>query len=111
MILAGFQRYQLHHCLAFVRFVDDLQGFFNKGNQVILFQEYTLITWLEASVEGLGLHAARLDIVAMYAFALGPDATALSRESYEGAGGPTTTLHGSAHGSVPLRKAVGDMRW
>ena len=111
MISRVFNYNQLPNCLAFASFVDDLQGFFNKGNQVILFQEYTLITWLEASVEGLGLHAARLDIVAMCAFALGPDATALSRESYEGAGGPTTTLHGSAHGSVPPRKAVGRMRW
>ena len=36
-----------------------------------------------------------------------PRCTALGREFHEGAGGPTTTLHGSAHGSVlPARLSV-----
>ena len=84
--------------------VDDLQGLFNKGDQVILFQKYALLIWLKASVEGLGLRTVRPDIFALSALVLGPDATALGRGLRKGAGGPTTPLHGSAHGSVPSRK-------
>ena len=62
-------------------------------------------------VEDIGFYAVRLDILAMSALALGPNATALSRDLHEGAGGPTTPLHGSAHGSVLSRKDVGKMRW
>ena len=62
-------------------------------------------------VEDLGLHALRLGISAMSALALGPNATVLSKELLEGAGGPSTPLHGSAHGSVLPRKTVDKMRW
>ena len=61
-------------------------------------------------VEELDLHTLRLDIFAMSALALGPNTTALSRELLEGAGGPPTPIHGSAHGSVLPRKNVDKMR-
>ena len=61
-------------------------------------------------VEDLGLHDLRLDMFAVPALALGPNATALSRELLEGAGGPPTPFHGSAHGSVLSREDVDKMR-
>ncbi len=87
--------------------MDDVRGLFTKGGQVILYQKCALLIWVKASVEGLGLHAGRLDISAMSELALGPDATTLSKELHAGAGGPTTPPHGSAHRSVPPRKDVG----
>ena len=52
--------------------VDDLQGLFNKGDQVILFQKYALLIWLKASVEGLGLRTVRPDIFALSALYSAP---------------------------------------
>ena len=61
--------------------------------------------------EDLGLHGFRLDMFAVPALALGPNATVLSKELPEGAGGPSTPHHGSAHGSVSFRQGVGTARW
>ena len=62
-------------------------------------------------VEDLGLHDLRLDMFAVSALALGPNATVLSKQLLEGAGGPSTPLHDSAHGSVSLRQGVGKAQW
>ena len=61
-------------------------------------------------VEDLGLHALQPDIFAMSTLAFGPNATTLGRELLEGAGGPPTPFHGSAHGSVLSREDVDKMR-
>ena len=62
-------------------------------------------------VEDFGLHDLRLAMFAVPALALGPNATVLSKELPEGAGGPSTPHHGFAHGSVYFRQGVGTARW